>query len=513
MKLKGIVLLCVAAVAVPAFGQAAASADGNAQYVGVVNGTNVFVRHNASMTAYPCAMVSRPQNVTVVGQAVSGWLKILPPPGVFSVIAKKYVQADQTSKSGTVTGDNVWVRAGGQLRKTSFFGLQKQLNTGQKVEILGEIDDWYKIVPPKGVYFHISARYVKVGQATGAASPSNASPAAAAQPPKAVPSTKKLPTTLPAAQTLPVEGEPGKDLAAFRALEAQLHLEFNKPPAQRDLARLLGKFKALKPAPDSYLKPYVDYYVAYLDMAIAQQAGRKQLQQLVRSAAESQAEYEMRRTALEVADTTTRKAIYAAQGVLATSAIYTGAGGPKRHLLRDVKTGAVIAYVKSADDSVQLDKYVGRYVGILGSVRYDGQVQTDLVQARQVVVLDKATAGLPGPPKPVIGAFPPIPKPVTKPKPAVEAAPAAKLKPDQIKPKSKPVVETKPKPVEKSKPTPAPGPAKKVAPKPKPATKPKPKQASRPATRPAANPMPPNGLPIVKPTIAEPEPIDEEEYD
>ena len=107
--------------------------------------------------------------MTVLGQD-GEWLKIAPTPGCFSVIAKKLVDADATGKAGTVTGDNVWARAGGELcswtNVQQFYQVHRELNKGNKVEILGSAGDYYKITPPKACVYWINSKLVDLAGKT-----------------------------------------------------------------------------------------------------------------------------------------------------------------------------------------------------------------------------------------------------------------------------------------------------------------------------------------------------------
>ena len=86
--------------------------DGAGVTVGTVTGQDVYIRSDHTVNAYPCAKISAPDTVDIIGQD-GDWLQILPPPGlVFSVISKDYVDLPPGERIGTVTGDVVRVYAG-----------------------------------------------------------------------------------------------------------------------------------------------------------------------------------------------------------------------------------------------------------------------------------------------------------------------------------------------------------------------------------------------------------------
>ena len=93
-----------------------------APYTGVVAGKGVYVRSGAGVAYYPCAKLSFPTQVRVVG-AKDGWAKILPPRVCFSLISKDYVRVD--GEAGIVTGTNVRVRAGSSILPHPFHLLLK----------------------------------------------------------------------------------------------------------------------------------------------------------------------------------------------------------------------------------------------------------------------------------------------------------------------------------------------------------------------------------------------------
>jgi hypothetical protein len=533
MKVHVMTVLCVC-VAAAGWVQVRAAAPGAGRYVGVVDATNVYVRYNASTNAYPCTKLSRPDRVTVVASR-SPWLEILPPPGVFSVIAKEFVDPDAAGTGGVVTGSRVWVRAGGDLRDNDFTGLQVQLNSGDKVSIIGQATsdlsgqkvEFYKIAPPAGVHFYISEQYVKpVDGATPApaaatetpppAGPRAAGPATALD--ATVATAPAAPTTVTA--TVPVTAvatsEPADMAAAmeqFRAAEAELIKEFGLPLAARDYQKLTDNFKALKAPEGSHLQPFIKYYLDYIDYAQSKEADREQFQALVRSAAALQAQYDMRRTKIEVSLPARPGNIFAGEGILSASAIYTGShGSPKRYVLRDARSGAIDAYVVASEGGADLSRFAGKNVGIMGTSRYDRDTMTEIISAEQVVLLEDQPS-LPAPPAPTIGPLPPMPvsapaavpsAPVEAPKPPAAAPTTAPARTDAATPRPAEMSAGKP---DFTAPATRPAPvAAAVLGDPLPVVRPEP------TTRPGvAKPLPPSGLPVVKQTV--PGAIVEEEYD
>lgn len=409
------VIIVTAAMFLSGSATAQPAGDGGSIGRGVVTGTDVYVRCGpGSDSYYFVTKVDAPQEVIVVGRQ-DGWLQIEPVPGCYSVISKEYVRRE--ADAGTVTGENVRVRAAGDLRAGNFWREQLKLDTGDTVRILGEVSDrfgdWYKIAPPEGAYFWISADYVRMGE-QAPAGPQAVPEQPAAEDPVVAPE----PVTRPAAPDGPAEPAPpaeptepaatqpatmssdfADDLEAFKAAEADLQAEYRKPAPQRDLPSLLARFKSLDFPEDSPLQPYVRARVAFLEAAIAQRREIETIEQMLDRTATVQQRFRIERTQTE-ARQAAPEVTFAARGVLVPSEIFTG--GPyarRRYLLRDPRTRRIVAYVQSTGGQVALARYTGLEVGVMGKTTYDRDLAVDVIEASRVVVLGEE-ADLPGPPRP-----------------------------------------------------------------------------------------------------------------
>ncbi len=401
------------------------------KYVGVVDGTDVYVRSGDDTRYYPCTKLSRPATVRVVSES-DEWVKILPPEGTFSVVDRRYVKPDADGESGTVTGNNVWVRAGGDLcdwtEASRYWAIQTRLNSGDRVRLLGRMGDLYRIAPPPGAYFHMSARYVKPAAETGGT--------AATTRPATRDAEDVIDVTVAATRPAPDDGgdaeaivvrpttrpttDDGAETTAtvystareqFEAAEEALQAEYKRPPAGRNLEGLIERYQAIDVAPDSPLKPYVDYRIQYLRRAIQRRRSDEAAAELVRGTSESQQQYEMRRAALESERPSVKPpVVYAAEGVLERSAIFTGgAGQPRRYLVRDPATRKPVAYVQSRDAEPDLAPFVGNYVGVKGDAKYDKSLGVDIVEVDEIVAIS-GKVQLPSPPKPRV-----LPRPAAPP--------------------------------------------------------------------------------------------------
>ena len=260
------------------------SASAATAYEGVVTGTNVYVRSGPSQESYPCAKLDTPARVTVVGQ-LDTWLKIMPPEGCFSVVAKNDLKLDPTGKTGTVVGNAaVWSYAAGVLRTTNCHSLQKSLAPGTTVKIIGTTDTYYKITPPTGAYFWISAQFVQRAAAgaegTGGTTPVRTSPTTrptvsvgvvpertgTVTPPTTSgteTATGTEPTTQPTTTVTELAVPVGME--EFAVAEKLLLAEYKKPMADRNYDALLQAYETVNVTGDNeHLKKFVDYRVGQI---------------------------------------------------------------------------------------------------------------------------------------------------------------------------------------------------------------------------------------------------------
>jgi hypothetical protein len=395
MKAKAIASLWVFGCALPALGQVASTPEA---LVGEVNATNVYVRSLPEIEAYPCAKISKPARVTVVGKLRDVWLRILPVEGCFSVIDKKDVALDATRGVGTVTSRLAYVRAGGVLRTSKFLIIHRRLERGAKVQVVDRIGDYYVIVPPQGACYYIAAKYVDILGPVGRV-------------PETAP-TRIIATTQPVEQVKQLK-------AAWEAAEKALQAEYRKPLDKRDFPTLMARYRSLKVPDDSYLRPFVEARIRFLEEEIRQKSQLRSLSEYVRQAAARQRKLEELQAKLEMGAPTTKPAIaFAAEGILAPSELFPGGPlGPKRYIVWDAESLRITAFVQCTTGMVDLSQYVNKHVGIFGSKEFDKKLMTDLVEARQVRVLaDKPS--VPAPPKPVVRfrGPPPAPEPKEPPK-------------------------------------------------------------------------------------------------
>ena len=110
------------------------------------------------------------------------------------------------------------------------------------------------------------------------------------------------------------------------------------------------------------------------------------------------------------APTTRPVTAYVTQGVLLASDVFPGGpAAPRRFIVRDPQTYFINAYVQCPSGEVDLQKYVGMLVGVMGNTKFDKGLGLDVVNATGVKVLAE-NVEFPRPPQVIVRPMP-TPKP------------------------------------------------------------------------------------------------------
>ncbi len=357
--------------------------DGAGVTVGTVTGQNVYIRSDHTVNAYPCAKISGPDTVEVIGQD-GDWLQILPPPGlVFSVISKDYVDLPPGEQIGTVTGDLVRVYAGSD--EWDLGGLaghyvkQGHLNTGNTVVVIGEGVDYYEIAPPGGVFVWISSQFVRIGDETAEADETATNTDDAEQ----------EDTQEPAALT-----EAGRQ---FQLVGQSLLHELQNPRSRQDLRGLLEQYQAIDVPAGSVLSIAIDRRVAYLQDLIELQDEAAEVERMAARSHARRADFQRGAHDADGPQPVAPQPLgseFTAWGVLSPSGVYSGGAAPRRYLLRNPDTRRITAYARSVNGEVDLSEYEGRLIGVFGRVAYEADTGLNVVDVVRVEFLTPVEAPL-----------------------------------------------------------------------------------------------------------------------
>lgn len=353
--------------------------DGAGVTVGTVTGQDVYIRSDHTVNAYPCAKISAPDTVDIIGQD-GDWLQILPPPGlVFSVISKDYVDLPPGERIGTVTGDVVRVYAGSDewdlAGLAGHYVIQGHLNTGDTVVVIGEGVDYYEIAPPGGAFVWISSQFVRIGDAPADETATDTDDA------------EQEDAQGPAALT-----EAGRQ---FQLVGQSLLQELRKPRSQQDLRGLLAEYQAIDVPAGSVLSIAIDRRVAYLQDLIELQDEAAEVERMAALSRARRTDFQRRAHDADGQQPVAPQPLgseFTAWGVLSPSGVYSGGPAPRRYLLRNPDTRRITAYARSVDGEVDLSDYEGRLIGVFGRATYEADTGLNVVDVVRVEFLTPVEA-------------------------------------------------------------------------------------------------------------------------
>ncbi|NIA07319.1 MAG: hypothetical protein GWP14_06750 [Actinobacteria bacterium] len=347
--------------------------------VGEITAENVLIRAGGNLNYYVCGKLAAGSTV-VVREEQYGWLKIDPPKGCFSLIAADYVQKSAGSDQGIVNATVVRVRAGA-IDSEQNYAVQCRLNTGDKVQILGEVTSevlgkkvrFYKIVPPAGkAFLWVSSPYVRY---VGPYDPSQ----------KMVEEEPIVPD-FPKPEPKEAEALPkSADRQELEKLDEALRIEMRRPIAQRELAEHLAKYLALRTKTEDatiseLAKERIVEIRRYIEIQTALQKS-KDIRKDYESSKERMAElYKTVSTAEIKAD----EKITQQTGLLKPSYAFRSRG-VKRWRLVDPSTRRNICYLlagKVAEEELRNNE--GKIVVVSGPTVFDRRVALELIMVNSI---------------------------------------------------------------------------------------------------------------------------------
>ncbi len=354
-------------------------------YVAEITGDTVNVRSGPGTNYYACGKLKKNDRVTVVGSHFS-WSRIVPPPGNFSWISRRYVKISADDPNVGIVTDvaRVYVGTEGKdpIRSTR---TQFKLNKDDRVELLGELkSDYYKISPPAGAYRWVSTRFTKP-LASGVVIPP-VPPVVAIDINSVVVPLVPTPTppTTPGPNVAPVASDPSF-MEQFHALRAQLDVERKKPleaqnydEIEKDLLELSKNEAAGKASryAQHALKLIDRFKLAFeivREDALGDESIRKIRENIVAARDARLAEIK-------------QVGKYAAVGKLRISNIY-GSGSKSRYYRIIDEKNRTVCYAVPVT-GVDLKRFIGKKVGLIGEIVPHLQTAGALVRFSQIVVLD-----------------------------------------------------------------------------------------------------------------------------
>ena len=372
-----------------------------------VTADDVNVRSRPDANSVPVARVERDAVLRAVGRDSYGWYRLIPPEGVFSYVAKEYVDRRGPGEGlVSVRSGTLRVRVGSLVRELDPLQSEVQalLESGATVRIVGEQGDWLKIAPPAGVYAFVFGDHVEaIGEEVAVRE--SAPSAAAAQPVASQPAAVRTadvadrPTTQPAdvstrPTTRPADGPDLTGPWGQRLLlaETAIEVEGRKPLLEQSWTEA---FAWLRPIAAQREAPMVarlaQAWTAQLTQRMSEQDAVRDAEEVLRRAARDQAQHERELERIERARQAASRSAFAARGELLRSDAVGARDGKRWYKLQDPVTKRVEAYVE-VDPQSRLDaeRLVGQYVGVRGRRRTEPGWGADVVRADEIVVLERA---------------------------------------------------------------------------------------------------------------------------
>ena len=371
-------------------------------YRAFVNAEEVNVRSGPGENYYPVLKLARGEAVEVYRHDPGGWYAIRPPEGSCSWISGEFL-ALREGNVAEVTGDRVVARVGSAFSDIRDV-IQVRLDRGEQVEVLearrfageggGEQQTWYKIAPPAGEFRWVAGKYLSNDSeplTERERGPRN-NLLLAGLSKRDAPGGERLATREPQAPNLPPAGrttKPRRDASdledALENLDIELSAIVAEEPKSWDFRSLNARVEELlsdaETAADrgrarlllSKISRFDDirrrYDVVMLPPALADR--------LPRDPALVNRDPNVRRELLDAPR-------YDGSGKLA-QVVSSKVGAPQYALLD--ANGEVRCYVTGAP-GVNLRNYLGREVGINGSVGYLAEQQAQHLTAKRIVTVD-----------------------------------------------------------------------------------------------------------------------------
>ncbi len=350
-------------------------------YLAEITADDIYVRSGPGTNYYFTGKLNKGDQVKIVSDKFS-WSQIVPPEGSYSWIAAQYVQVGpDNSLMGTVAGDAVRVYAGSDsIQPMHSTTMQGKLDKGAKVTLLGdEQDGYYKIAPPDFAYLWVSTKYTSPLASIAAPAPADAEPAPQTQAGSEPGQPALVPTTIVTEE---------QRLKEYYDLKEKVEAERAKPIDRQNYTSLR---KALKTVAEDKnagkAARYARFVLAQIDRyELARQVAQTmKLQEL--QFVDTQQRIEKARTAKlnEYLDLGT----FAAVGRFTTSSIYGDKREPLYRMVDEEGKTACYALPTGAAENIDLNKFLSKKVGLLGTIEPHPASGGALVQFTDIVLIRK----------------------------------------------------------------------------------------------------------------------------
>ena len=404
-------------------------------YLAKITGDNVNIRSGQAEIYPPVGQLNEGRRVIVKQELFKRWAKIYPTAECYSYIAKEYValgdvvelaavvetpeltapaaddveiivaveegaadnaEAEAPSEEpvvvaaepigkevvlGVVTANNVRVRAGAEVAPAYSDEVQTKLNKGDVVKIIGQRDDYFKIVCPPECYFYVSLDYIeKEG-------PASAELIAQMQ--------QEIGGGVLAQEQATEPAKPSAEMMQrqeYNTLARSLETELRKPLAQRDFREIAARLDTLLAETESAsIKARAEMLRRQLDRGQVAVTAFNELQQQDDELRVTLEEIDERLQLLVALNNPPEKTDedIVLKGKLARSAVFTEKGGEQRFLVLD-DDNKITYYAVSDRVGLNLNQWMGKKVSMVGRAEYDGFANVRVLKVGNLVELPPA---------------------------------------------------------------------------------------------------------------------------
>ncbi|MBN1844903.1 MAG: hypothetical protein JW810_04410 [Sedimentisphaerales bacterium] len=279
---------------------------------------------------------------------------------------------------GKVTGNFIRVRAGSiKVPPANANQVQVKLNKGATVEIIGQRDDYYKIVCPKGSYFWASLDYI---ERVGPVTPENLAKVQA----------QPLADAGQAPDTARADAGPyAKERQEYIAIVQAMAAERGKPLDQQDFSGVRTNLtKLIQGAQSLSIKASaqtLERQLVRCETAVdLWKMSKRQDERLAATLDKIDEELELLVAVKSPVGKTAEE--ITVQGRLAESAVFTAPNKNRRFLVLNDKE-RIIYYAVTARDTLDLNAWLNKRVSLVGTAEYDAFSRIRVLKVTNVVEL------------------------------------------------------------------------------------------------------------------------------
>jgi SH3-like domain-containing protein len=327
---------------------------------GTVNARTLNVRVSASTDKRLITTFKRGRQIKVVARK-GKWLKIELPTDITLWVMSRFItipEGQDMPATGTVNANRVRLRAAGDLKSP----ILRELTRDSQLEVTDRAGDWFKVRAPAGTHAWVHGNYIKFDTAIVAVDPPVVDPKVVD--PKVV-DPKVVDPKVVDPKTVEPKLITGKGVQQFSEAEAayrQARAEKNPDLVKiflmyYDVSKIPGVSKAVKDTCEGRM--------AEIARRIPS-AQRKRIEAQVESLVTA------RLRAIDAAAKAAKEQLpkvapkYTAVGYLDKAPDVAGIPGTHKLTL----SGVLLYYLRAAGDDVDVGKFTGRKVGVMGRKRY-----------------------------------------------------------------------------------------------------------------------------------------------